>query len=78
MDAARREQLNIVAIRVSLSSAMRGLPAAQAERTLSRANLLLDQARREATSPAVLRDIEDLQLDLDRRAGLSGRGETSG
>lgn len=78
MDAARREQLNIVAIRVSLSSAMRGLAPAQAERTLSRANLLLDQARREATSPAVLRDIEDLQLDLDRRAGLSGRGETSG
>ena len=78
MDAARREQLNLLAIRVSLGSAMRGLAPDQAERTLRRANLLLDQARREATSPAVLREIEDMQLDLDRRAGLSGRGETSG
>ena len=78
MDAARRQQLNLLAIRVSLGSALRGLSADQAGRTLSRANLLLDQARREATSAAVRREIEDLQVELDRRANLSDRDETSG
>ena len=78
MDATLRQQLNVLAIRVSLGPALRGLEPAQAARTLNRANLLLDHARREATSAAVLREIEELQLDLDRRARLFERGETSG
>ena len=67
MDDERRQQLSLRAITVTARSAMAGLSREQAERTLERASALLDQARREATSPALLRDIEAVQRELDQQ-----------
>ncbi len=79
MDAERRQHLNLLAIRVSIASAMRGLRPEEAARTLRRANMLLDQARRVATSDTIRDEIEALQRDLDARYGSqSGENETSG
>lgn len=77
MEAERRQQLNVLAIRVSIRSAMRGLTPNEASRTLARANLLLDQARRSTTSETIRKDIEELQRELDHRRASDAR-ETSG
>ena len=69
MDTERRQQLNVLAIRVSIGSAMRGLQAQEAGPTLQRAQLLLDQARRITTSVSVRQDIDELQRELDQRFG---------
>lgn len=77
MDTERREQLNLRVIRETVRSAMRGLSPGEIERTLERANQLLDQARRAATSEAILTDVKGLQRELDQR--LASRStETSG
>ena len=76
MDEERRQHLSLRAIQVTARSAMRGLTADQTLRTLERANTLLDQARREATSAALASDIEDVRRGLDRDFG-SEATETS-
>jgi len=77
METERRQKLNVTAIRVSLRSSMRDLTAEETRRTLERANLLLDQARRVATSTEIRAEIDELQGELDRRLDPM-RDETSG
>jgi hypothetical protein len=77
MESERRQKLNVMAIRVSLRSSMRDLTADEARRTLERANLLLDQARRVASSTEILTEIDELQGQLDRRLDPMS-DETSG
>ncbi len=74
MEAERRERLNIHAIQVSLRSARLGL-AKQDRRTTERGNELLDRARQNATSPAILEAIEAVQDDWDRGSAVPHEDE---
>ena len=76
VDDLRRQRLNLRAISESLDSALRHHSPDENRRTLDRANLLLEAARRDATSSQVKDEIEVLQDDLDRRSGI-GRSEES-
>ena len=67
MEDLRRERLNLKTIRVSLESARLGL-VKQDRRTTKRGNDLLDQARRDASSEAILGEVEALQDEWNRAA----------
>ena len=74
MNDERRERLNLKTIRVSLESARLGL-AKQDRRTTQRGNDLLDQARRAATSPDILAEVEALQDEWNRASPARSEDE---
>lgn len=74
MNDERRERLNLKTIRVSLESARLGL-AKQDRRTTQRGNDLLDQARRAASSAAILGEVEALQDEWNRELPVHGEDE---
>ena len=67
MDDLRRQQLNIRVIRVSLSGAQRNLPPEKVRHVVDRASAMLAEARRKATNPDVIREIDALQIELDQQ-----------
>ena len=76
MDDARRQQLNVRTIRLTLDSALKGASDEVRRRARASAARLLDDARHEATSPEVLREIDDLQTKLDRALDESGEASS--
>ena len=70
----RRERLNIKTIRVTLQSARLGL-AKEDRRTTALGNELLDQARQNASSAAILAEVEALQGEWDRAASVPDEDE---
>lgn len=76
MNDLRRQQLNIRVIRVTLSGARRSLPPEKVRHVVDRASAMLVQARRKATDPGVIREIDNLQTELDHQTVQ--RDETPG
>jgi hypothetical protein len=64
MTSEHRQRMNVRAIRVTLTSALRHVNPEQAKPCMARARELLDHARREATTAAVVADIDALVADL--------------
>jgi hypothetical protein len=63
--------LNLRALRVSLASALVGLPPDKYPALRDRANALLEAARQRSTDPEVLRQIEALQAEWDSQVWTS-------
>ncbi len=71
-DDTRKQRLNIRALRISLESALRSLPDEDARAPAREpATLRLAAARRRATDPTVLAEIEALRAEWD--AGSTSR-----
>lgn len=72
----RRQLLNIRVIRVTLDAALRDAPSPEvAEQATAHALLLLDGARREATSRHVRAEAEAVRADIIARTGGASREE---
>ena len=76
MDDARRQQLNVRTIRLTLDSGLKGASPELGRRLRASAARLLDEAHHEATAPDVRREIEDLQAELDRALEESGEASS--
>jgi hypothetical protein len=73
MTSEHRQRMNIRAIRVTLASALRYVAPEQAGLCVDRARQLLEHARMEATSAAVLGDIDALDAELATTAAAHQR-----
>ena len=64
MTIEHRQRMNVRAIRVTLANALRHLSPEQAPACVDRARQLLDHARQEATSAAVVSEIDAVVAEL--------------
>lgn len=68
MNDAERQRMNLRTIRVTLASALRTTTSEQAERCRARAQQLLQQARDQASDPAVVGEIDALMNSIGSEA----------
>ncbi len=69
MTDEERQRMNVRAVRVSLSAALRYASPDQAQQCKARARQLLENARRQTTAPAVISEIEAVEAELDGDVG---------
>jgi hypothetical protein len=78
MNGEARQRLNLRTIRETTESAIRHSGPDAGRAVIARANALLDEARRAATTAELEREIEAFRGELDQLSRSRGSRDTSG